>query len=177
MNGLGLNATEKNTREEDIEVDVFINFDKDESVKYEYDNKLMALICDNIFSRPLKHNYNLGIIPNTLGINEKPLDVVLYMNTKLIPGCYIRCKFLGLLETIDDTGYNPKLIMCPCKKVSNNYTKYNDINDIREEKLEKMKYYFQHHKDSENVQVQIGRWLNKNEAIETYMASQVQDMD
>jgi inorganic pyrophosphatase len=117
----------------------------------------------------------LGIIPNTLGINENPLDVVLFMNAKLIPGSYIRCKFLGLLETIDDTGYNPKLIMCPSKKVSNNYTKYNDINDIRKEKLEKMKYYFKHYKDSENVQ--IGRFLNKNEAIETYMASQLQYMD
>ena len=160
---------------DDIEVDVYINFDKDESVKYDYDNKLMALICDTIFCTPLKHNYNLGIIPNTLGINEKPLEVVLFMNAKLIPGCYIRCKFLGLLETIDDTGYNPKLIMCPCKKVSNNYTKYNDINDIREEKLEKMKYYFAHYKDSENVQ--IGRCLDKNAAIDTYMASQVQYMD
>jgi inorganic pyrophosphatase len=162
---------------EDIEVDVQVNVAKGSSVKYEYDNTLMALICDTIFSTPLNNNYNLGIIPNTLGINEKPLDVVLYMDSKLIPGCYIRCKFLGVLETIDDTGYNPKLIMCPCKKVSYKYKKYNDITDIRDAKLENIKYYFEHYKDSENVHVQIGRWLNKNEAIETYMASQVQDMD
>jgi inorganic pyrophosphatase len=161
----------------DIEVDVLINVAKGSSVKYEYDNTLMALICDTIFTTPLNNDYNLGFIPNTLGINEKPLDVVLYMDTKLIPGCYIRCKFLGVLETIDDTGYNPKLIMCPCKKVSTNYTKYNDIYDIREEKLEKIKYYFEHYKDTKNTHVQIGRWLNKNEAIETYMAAQVQDMD
>jgi inorganic pyrophosphatase len=172
----GINAVNAENIE-DIEVDVHVNVSKNENVKYEYDNTLMALICDTIFSTPLKNDYNLGFIPNTIGINEKPLDVVLYMDTKLIPGCYIRCKFLGLLETIDDTGYNPKLIMCPCKKVSYKYKKYNDITDIRDAKLANIKYYFEHYKDSENVQVQIGRWLNKNEAIETYMASQVQDMD
>jgi inorganic pyrophosphatase len=52
------------------------------------------------------------------------------MDDELVPGCYIKCKILGLLETRDDQGNDSKLIMCPINKVDPKYELYNCLIDI-----------------------------------------------
>ena len=112
-------------QEEVKEVNVFIEIAKNSHIKYEYDKELKALICDRILHTPFKYDFNYGFIPNTLSEDGDPLDVVVIMDEELVPGCYIKCKILGLLETRDDQGIDPKLIMCPINKVDPKYKLYN----------------------------------------------------
>jgi inorganic pyrophosphatase len=155
----------------EIEVDVFIECSKNSNIKYEYDPELKALVCDRILHTPFKYEFNYGFIPNTLSLDGDPLDVVILMNDKLVPGCYIKCKFLGVLETQDDEGIDPKIIMCPCSKVDPTYTDYNSLTDIPQFTRDKIKYFFTHYKDLENKVVKIGNWLKKEEAIKIYLKS------
>jgi inorganic pyrophosphatase len=62
-----------------------------------------------------------------IGINDDPLDVVVIMEDELLPGCFIKCKFLGVLETQDDAGIDPKIIMCPCKNVDPTYNEFTPL--------------------------------------------------
>jgi inorganic pyrophosphatase len=153
------------------EINVFIEIAKNSHIKYEYDKELKALICDRVLHTPFKYEFNYGFIPNTLSLDGDPLDVVVFMDDELVPGCYIKCKFLGLLETKDEQGIDPKIIMCPCQKVDPKYTGYNSINDIPLSTREKIKYFFTHYKDLENKKVEIGNWLDREEAIQTYHLS------
>jgi inorganic pyrophosphatase len=153
------------------EVDVFIEIAKNSHIKYEYDKKMNALICDRVLHTPFKYDFNYGFIPNTLSLDGDPLDVVVLMDDELIPGCYIKCKFLGLLETKDEEGIDPKIIMCPCQKVDPKYIGYNSIKDIPLSTREKIKYFFTHYKDLENKTVEIGNWLDKEDAINVYRSS------
>ena len=50
----------------------------------------------------MKYPFNYGFIPNTLSEDGDPLDAVVLMDDELIPGCVIKCKILGYLETKDD---------------------------------------------------------------------------
>ena len=93
------------------------------------------------------------------------------MDDELVPGCYINCKFLGCLETCDDQGVDPKIIMCPTNKVDPTYSSINNISDIPELTIEKIKYFFSHYKDLENKKVSIGNLLNNEEAIKIYQQS------
>ena len=120
---------------------------------------------------PFKYDFNYGFIPDTMSLDGDPLDVVVFMDDELVPGCYIKCKFLGALETTDDQGIDPKIIMCPCYKVDPKYRKFNNISDIPEPSLERIKYFFSHYKDLENKKVKIGNWLQKDEAISLYYSS------
>ena len=89
----------------------------------------------------------------------------------MVPGFYINCKLLGLLETKDDKGDDPKLIMCPSKKIDPAYSLYNNITDISFSTRDKIRYFFSHYKDLENKKVEIGEFKNKYEAILVYQES------
>jgi inorganic pyrophosphatase len=156
---------------EEYIIQVFIEIAKNSSIKYEYDKKLNALICDRVLHTPFKYLFNYGFIPNTLSKDGDPLDVIVLMDDELIPGCLINCKIIGCLETSDDEGEDPKIIAFPCSKVDPTYKSINDINEIYSHTLEKIKFFFTHYKDLENKKVIIGNFLNKNKAIEIYKES------
>jgi inorganic pyrophosphatase len=149
----------------------------------------------------MKYPFNYGFIPNTLSEDGDPLDVVVLMDDKLVPGCMIRCKILGYLDTRDDEGNDPKMIVCPIEKVDpmwkgvhdlfnasdidNQFTKNvmmnEDISSIEKDKTNKfkinshtlmrVKYFFEHYKDLENKKVFVGNFYNKEEALTIYNLS------
>jgi inorganic pyrophosphatase len=167
--------TEKKALREDLQeeftVDVFIEISKNSHIKYEYDKDKKALICDRVLHTPFKYLFNYGFIPNTLSEDRDPIDVVVLMDDELIPGCYINCKMVGVLETSDDKGNDPKLIMCPSKKIDPTYSLYNNITDISLTTRNKINYFFSHYKDLENKKVVIGEFLDKSDAISIYKES------
>jgi inorganic pyrophosphatase len=109
------------------EVDVIIEIAKSSHIKYEYEKKRNMIMCDRILHTPMKYPFNYGFIPNTLSEDGDPLDVVVLMDDKLIPGCVIKCKILGYLDTKDDEGNDPKLIVCPVQKVDPMWKGVNDL--------------------------------------------------
>jgi inorganic pyrophosphatase len=152
-------------------VDVFIEIAKNSHIKYEYDKQRKSLVCDRILYTPFKYNFNYGFIPNTLSEDGDPIDVVVLMDDELVPGCYINCKILGFLETTDDAGVDPKLIMCPSAKIDPTYSTYRNIYDINPSTRDKIQYFFTHYKDLENKRVTIGNFKSKAAAIEVYEKS------
>ena len=155
----------------DFEVLVFIEIAKNTNIKYEYDHDLNAIICDRILYTPFAFPFNYGFIPNTLSEDEDPIDVVVIMDDELVPGCYINCKLIGVLETSDDAGNDPKLIMLPSYKIDPAYAVYNNINEISKSTRDKIKYFFSHYKDLENKKVVVGEFRDKVEALKIYQES------
>jgi len=157
---------------QDIEVDVIIEISKGGHIKYEYDKEKNILICDRILHTPFRYPFNYGFIPNTLSEDGDPVDAVVLMDDELLPGCSIKCKILGYLETEDDEGNDPKLILCPITKIDPNFNPVNYScilnGSINYHTLEKIKYFFQHYKDLENKKVIVGEFRDKNKAIQIY---------
>ena len=100
----------------DVEINVFVEIAKNSHIKYEYDHEKKTLICDRILHTPFNYFFNYGFVPDTLSKDNDPIDVVILMDEELVPGCSIKCKIIGCLETKDDSGEDPKLIVCPSKK-------------------------------------------------------------
>ena len=150
------------------EANVFIEISKNSNIKYEYNHEINTLICDRVLHTPFKYPFNYGFIPKTLSLDMDPLDVVLLMDDEVVPGCQIRCKFIGCLETKDDAGIDPKIIMCPSHSVDPTYASINGIKDVPLHTIEKIKYFFSHYKDLENKNVEIGDILDKVDAINIY---------
>jgi inorganic pyrophosphatase len=159
----------------EYKVNVFIEIAKNSHIKYEYDKEKKALICDRILHTPFKYQFNYGFIPETLSNDGDPIDAVVVMEDELVPGCYIDCKILGCLETRDDAGDDPKLILCPTSKVDPRYKNINDLSDLDDLTLEKIKYFFSHYKDLENKAVHVGKFVDRIEAIVIYELSRTRD--
>ena len=170
----GLHIENKDCKENsdvNLNVDVFIEIAKNSHIKYEYDKERKALICDRILHTPLNYQFNYGFIPNTLSEDNDPIDAVVIMDDELVPGCYINCKLIGVLETSDDAGNDPKLIMVPSYKIDPAYAAYDNINEISKSTRDKIKYFFSHYKDLENKKVVVGEFRDKVEALKIYQES------
>jgi inorganic pyrophosphatase len=150
------------------DVYVYIEIGKNTNIKYEFDHELNSLVCDRVLYTPFSFPFNYGFIPNTLSGDGDPLDAIVYMEESLIPGCYIKCRVIGCLETSDEKGEDCKLILVPSKKVSPTTNDINSILDLPKSFLEKVTYFYQHYKDLEKKQVTIGNLLDKKEAVEIY---------
>lgn len=152
---------------------VYNEISKNSNIKYEYDHNLNALICDRVLFTPFQFPFNYGFIPNTLSGDGDPLDAIIYMDQPLVPGCYIKCRIIGCLDTSDDKGQDHKLIVVPNKNVSPMEEEIKSINDLPKIFIEKVKYFYKHYKDLENKQVIIGELMDKNQAYDIYYQSKI----
>jgi len=155
------------------EVYVIIEIAKGSHIKYEYDKENNILVCDRILYTPFKYPFNYGFIPNTLSEDNDPLDAVVLMDDELIPGCRIKCKILGYLDTRDDAGKDPKIIVCPIDKIDPTWNNINDLFDekIDEHTLGKIKYFFEHYKDLERKTVDVKEFYDSDNAMKVYKQS------
>lgn len=112
------------------DVDVIIEISKGSHIKYEYNKERNMLNCDRILHTPMKYPFNYGFIPNTLSEDNDPLDAVVLMDDELVPGSLIKCKILGYLETKDDAGNDPKIIVCPIGKIDPIWNNVNNLMTI-----------------------------------------------
>ena len=152
-------------------VEVFVEISKNSNIKYEFDKDKKHLVCDRILHTPFLYFFNYGFIDKTLSLDGDPIDVVIIMEEPLINGCTIKCKIIGALETSDDEGDDPKLIVCPIGKIDPKSKNINNINDLNSNTIEKIKYFFQHYKDLENKIVKIGNFIDRDYAINVYKQS------
>jgi len=155
----------------DVEIDVFVEIAKNSHIKYEYNHEKKTLICDRILHTPFNYFFNYGFVPDTLSKDNDPIDVVILMDEELVPGCSIKCKIIGCLETEDDSGEDPKLIVCPSKKIDPTYNSMKDITDVPQHTLDRLTYFFSHYKDLENKRVVVGNFLNKAQAIAVFKST------
>jgi len=160
----------KNSKFENV-VEVFIEISKGSNIKYEFDKKKNALICDRILYTPFRYIFNYGFIPNTLSLDSDPIDAVIIIDESLVPGCLIKCKIIGCLETSDSEGDDPKLILCPIDKIDPRAKDINDLENLPNMLIEQIKYFFTHYKDLENKHVNVGNFVSKDKAIEIYLQS------
>ena len=150
---------------------VFIEISKGSHIKYEYDEHLKALKCNRVLHTPFSYFFNYGFVPETISPDNDPLDAVVLTNEPLLAGSYIDCKIVGCLETTDDEGFDPKMILYPTTKIDPSFKNINDLKDIPQHTLDKILYFFSHYKDLENKKVHIGKFLNKEDAIKIYESS------
>lgn len=153
------------------EVDVIIEISKGGHIKYEYDKEEKMLICDRILHTPMKYPFNYGFIPNTLSEDGDPIDVVVLTDDELIPGCMIKCKVLGYLDTKDDAGNDPKIIVSPIAKVDPMWKNVDNLSNINDVILLRIKYFFEHYKELENKKVEVGDFYDKEKANMIYKDS------
>ena len=161
--GLDHVATGKNPPDE---INVVIEIPKDsDPVKYEVDKESGAIFVDRILSTPMRYPCNYGYVPQTLGGDGDPIDVLVVLPMPLIPGSVIRCRPVGVLRMTDEAGSDEKLLAVPADRIFNGYSHIHDIGQVSPHWLERIGHFFEHYKDLEKGKwVKIDRWGDAVEA-------------
>jgi inorganic pyrophosphatase len=123
-------------------------------VKYELDKDSGALFVDRFLSTPMHYPLNYGFIPNTLSGDGDPIDVLVLSEYSIVYGAVIPCKPIGVLIMEDESGKDEKILAVPTEKMNSEYSKINEISELPENILNKVRHFFEHYKDLEK-----GKWV------------------
>ena len=125
-----------------------------EPVKYEVDKSSGALFVDRFIGTAMHYPCNYGYIPNTLGDDGDPVDVLVVTPIPLRAGSVIRSRVVGVLDMTDESGRDEKLVAVPVSKLTPLYDNVQEATDLPGILLDQIKHFFEHYKDLE-----AGKWV------------------
>ena len=133
---------------------VFIEIPTGSSVKYEVDNTTGELKVDRFLYTSFSYPFNYGFIKDTKSGDGDPMDAVVLSSEAIIPGAVIMCHPIGVLQTQDEEGEDAKVIMVPTAKIDPVYGIYQDIKDVPQALLSKIKHFYENYKT-----IEPGKWV------------------
>jgi inorganic pyrophosphatase len=111
-----------------------------------------------------------GFIPDTLGGDGDPLDVLVITEFPTFPGCLIESKILGMCIMTDENGRDEKLIAVPA--YDKNWKSATDITDVPDEILDRIRHFFTVYKDlDEGKWVKVENYVGRDEALKELEAA------
>lgn len=149
------------------EVNSFIEIPLNSDIKYELDKDSGAIIADRFMFTALRFPFNYGFIPQTMGEDGDPLDILVLGDKAVYPGVVIASQVIGLLEMEDEAGIDTKIIAVPTLKVDPQHGEYKDITDVPESVKNKIRHFFESYKALEPEKwVKLKDWKGKEDALE-----------
>ncbi len=132
----------------------FIEIPEGSDVKYEVDEGTGMILADRFLYTSMGYPTNYGYIIGTIGKDGDPVDVLVLSSKRVVPGIGIKGHVIGMLEMEDEEGIDTKVLAVPDKKVDPIFGVYEDIKDVPEPTLNKIKHFFETYKTLEP-----GKWV------------------
>jgi inorganic pyrophosphatase len=141
-------------------------------VKYELDQASSTLFVDRFLHTSMMYPSNYGFIPNTLGEDGDPLDILVVTPMPVVPGCVIRSRPVGVLLMSDEKGVDEKILAVPVDALNPFYKDVKTHTDLPPLLLQQITHFFTHYKDLEpGKRASVGEWTTLDVAHERIMLS------
>jgi inorganic pyrophosphatase len=150
-------------------VNAFIEIPKGSRAKYEIDKDSGLIKLDRVIYASMYYPLNYGFIPQTLGEDHDPLDIVVLTQVAVVPGCLIPSKVIGVMQMIDRGEADDKIIAVAEDDPSVSHI--SDVKDLPDYLLAELKHFFENYKSLENKVVKVDEFLSKPMAEEIIKAS------
>src|SRR5881398_1009800 len=154
-------------------VNALIEIPQGSRTKYEIDKETGLLKLDRVIYSSFHYPVNYGFIPQTLGHDNDPLDILVLCSQSIQPLCLVQATVIGNMQMIDSGEKDDKIIAVATKDPSVNHI--SSIGEMPKHFIAELRNYFEQYKVLENKQVQIEEFQDKdiayqiiNEAISFY---------
>ncbi len=144
--------------------DVFVEIPSGSRNKYEFDFELKKMRFDRLLFSSMKYPTDYGFIPETLALDNDPLDVLVLSTEPMIPGLLVEVKPIGVFYMSDDKGNDEKIICVPTGDPLQR--ELNDLGDVNKHLLKEIEHFFKVYKDLENKKVETNGFGDKAAAIQ-----------
>ena len=141
--------------------------------KYEIDKETGLLILDRIIHSSFHYPVNYGFIPQTLGHDGDPLDILVMCSEAIQPLCLVEATVIGNMQMIDNGEKDDKIIAVATHDPTVNHI--TSLNELPKHFIAVLRNYFENYKVLENKVVEIDEFQDKEvaytiieEAIEYY---------
>ena len=140
-------------------------------VKYELDEETGEMMVDRIVPTAMDYPVNYGLIEGTKGADGDALDALVFLSERVVPGCVVKCRIIGLLEMEDEEGIDHKIVCVPAKtKIDPICGAWQSLDDVPEMKQKQIRHFFEHYKDLEE-----GKWVKLKDWKDASFAQKVLD--
>lgn len=130
--------------------------------KYEIDKKTGLLKLDRIIYSSFHYPINYGFIPQTLGLDGDPLDILVMCSESIEPLCLVEARVIGNMQMIDTGVADDKIIAVAAKDPQVNYI--SSVDELPKHFIAVLRNYFEQYKVLENKVVEIDEFQNAEAA-------------
>ena len=131
--------------------------------KYELDKKTGRILLDRVLYAAMIYPAEYGIVENTLAPDGDPLDILVICSDPTFPGCVVPARVLGCLSMTDNGKLDYKLIsVVDCDP---RYEGIHELEDLSPFVLKEISNFFANYKVLQNVEVKVGEYSGKTEAV------------
>ncbi|MFL5809163.1 MAG: inorganic diphosphatase [Flavisolibacter sp.] len=143
-------------------VSAIIEIPQGSRTKYEIDKETGLLKLDRVIYSSFHYPVNYGFIPQTLGQDGDPLDILVLCSQSIQSLCLVQATVIGNMQMIDSGEKDDKIIAVATKDPSVNHI--SSIEEMPKHFINELRNYFEQYKVLENKQVQIEDFQDKEMA-------------
>lgn len=143
-------------------VNSIIEISKDMRAKYELCKETGLLQLDRVLYSPFHYPANYGFIPQTLGLDNDPMDILVFSQINLAPLCKVRAKVIGVMHMVDNGEVDDKILAVAADDIG--FAHYQEISDLPKALLEELKHFFEEYKALENKRTSVENFGNSQDA-------------
>ena len=126
-------------------------------MKYEWDEEHNVIKLDRVLSSAVFYPHDYGFIPQTLGGDGDPLDVLVIGDGAILPGALADVRPIGYMIMEDEKGMDEK-ILCVLAK-DPHYQDIHTLRDVPDHVLREIAHFFETYKQLEKAKwSRVGGW-------------------
>jgi len=122
-------------------------------VKYEIDKPSGLIKLDRMLHSAVHYPANYGFIPQTLGEDGDPLDILVFCQEPVVPLTIIHARVIGLMDMVDTGKRDHKVLGVAISDPE--YNSYQSVKDLPSHRLAMLKRFFLDYKLLENKVVEV----------------------
>jgi inorganic pyrophosphatase len=150
-------------------VNAIIEIPKGSRAKYEIDKDSGLIMLDRVLYASMYYPQNYGFIPQTLGEDGDPLDIMVLTQVTVVPRCLIPSKVIGVMRMIDKGEPDDKILAVAQEDASVGHI--NDVKELPEYFRVELKHFFEEYKTLENKKVIVDDFQSKEKGMEIIIES------
>ena len=150
-------------------VNAIIEIPKGSRAKYELDKESGLLKLDRVLYSAFYYPANYGFIPQTLGDDHDPLDILVLSQIEIQPLCLVKARVIGVMRMIDNNEGDDKILAVAENDMSVNHIK--DVSELPAHFIVELKNFFENYTKLENKKVLIEGFQSIDKAKEIILRS------
>lgn len=140
-------------------VNALIEIPQGSRSKYEVDKDTGLLKLDRVIYSSFQYPVNYGFIPQTLGQDGDPLDILVLCSQSIQSLCLVDATVIGNMQMIDQGQEDDKIIAVAANDPSVNH--YSRMEELPQHFLLELKNFFEQYKVLENKKVAIDNFQDQ----------------